>query len=105
MSYGPPVNTPKVSSQDQYRYNKEQVEMAKRALEQFESMNENAWRQHREEELARKISEGERARSVVFDVMNLYETIDARKGGTGKAESVKFLIQILLSSADVELVL
>ncbi len=47
--------------------NKERLEKAKRLIEIYDSMNEDAWRQHREEELARKISEGDRARSVVFD--------------------------------------
>jgi hypothetical protein len=64
MSSGPPINIAKVTSEEEYQHNKDRLEKARRLLEAYDSMNEDAFRKHREEELARKIAEGEKARSV-----------------------------------------
>lgn len=65
MSSGPPVPIiPQVTSAQEYQFNKKRLEKARKLLEMYDSMNEDAFRKHREEELAQKIAEGEKARSV-----------------------------------------
>ena len=63
MSSGPPNNLPPISPED-YQTNMARIEQARKVLDTYAAMNEEARQKYQayEQDLARKIAEGDNAR-------------------------------------------